>query len=185
MVIGKFSIILHYVYALIDPTSTLSYVTPLVFRNLKKTPELQVKPLEVSTPIRESVIAKRVYQNCIITIFSRDTMANLVELEMVDFDAIMGMDWLASCYATVDCRTKKVYFYFPKEAILEWRGSIGAPRGKFISYFKAKRMILKGYICHLVSVKNTDVEPPTLQTIPVVNEFLDVFPEDLPGLPPG
>ncbi|KAF3645199.1 RNA-directed DNA polymerase -like protein [Capsicum annuum] len=50
-------------------------------------------------------------------------MADLVELEMVDFDAIMGMDWLASCYATVDCQTKRVCFLFPREAVLEWRGT--------------------------------------------------------------
>ena len=42
----------------------------------------------------------------------------------------------------------------------------------------------KGYICHLVRVRNLDAEPPTLQSIPVVNEFPDVFPEDLPSLPP-
>ena len=33
-------------------------------------------------------------------------------------------------------------------------------------------------------VKNVDAEPPTFQSIPVVNEFPDVFPEGLPGLPP-
>jgi len=44
--------------------------------------------------------------------------------------------------------------HFPREVVLEWRGNIGAPRGKFISYFKAKKMISKGYICHLVRVKD-------------------------------
>jgi len=29
-----------------------------------------------------------------------------------------------------------------------------------------------------------EAEPPTLQYVPVVNEFIDVFPEELPGLPP-
>lgn len=33
-------------------------------------------------------------------------------------------------------------------------------------------------------VKNVDVETPTLQSIPMVNEFPDLFPEDLLGLPP-
>ncbi|XP_049397344.1 uncharacterized protein LOC125861504 [Solanum stenotomum] len=99
---------------------------------------------------------------------------------MVDFDVIMGMDWLASCYATIECRTKLVHFHFPKEAVLEWKGNIGAPSGKFISYFKAKKMMSKGYICQLVRVRNIDADPPTLQSVLVVNEF----PEDLSGLPP-
>jgi len=184
VVTGTLSIFSHIVYVLIDPGSTLSYVTPLIAEKFKRTPECLVKPFEVSTPIGESIIARRVYRNYIVTVCDRDTLADLVELEMVDFDVIMGMDWLASCYATVDCRTKTLHFHFPKEAVFEWKGNIGTPRGKFISYFKAKKMMSKGYICHLVRVRNIDAEPPTLQSIPVVNEFPDVFPEDLPGLPP-
>ncbi|KAH0641960.1 hypothetical protein KY290_033563 [Solanum tuberosum] len=184
VVTGTLSIFSHNVYVLIDPRSTLSYVTPLITKKFKRTPELLVKPLEVSTPIGESIIARRVYRNYIVTVCDRDTLADLVELEMVNFDVIMGMDWLASCYATVDCRTKMLHFHFPKEVVLEWKGNIGTPRGKFISYLKAKKMMSNGYICHLVRVKNIDVESPSLQSIPVVNEFPDVFPEDLPGLPP-
>ena len=100
-----------------------------------------------------------------------------MDLEMVDFDVIIGMDWLSSCYATVDCRSKRVHFYFPKKAVLEWRGNIRAPRGKFISYIKEIKMISKGYKFHLVRVKDIEAESPTLQSISVVNKFLDVFPK--------
>ena len=75
-------------------------------------------------------------------------------------------------------------YQFPKEAVLEWKDNIGEQRGKFISYLKETKMISKGFICHLVRVKNVDAEPPTLQSVPVVNEFPNVFPEDLPCLPP-
>ncbi|WMV18296.1 hypothetical protein MTR67_011681 [Solanum verrucosum] len=57
-------------------------------------------------------------------------------------------------------------------------------KGRFISYLKARRMITKGCIYHLVRVHDIDAEPPTLQSIPIVNEFLDVFPDKLPGIPP-
>ena len=92
MVTSTLSIFLFNLYALIYSGSTLSYVTPLVAGKFKRIPELLVKPFEVSTPVRESIIARRVYRNCIVTVCGRDTMANLVELEMVDFDVIMGMD---------------------------------------------------------------------------------------------
>ena len=84
----------------------------------------------------------------------------------------------------MDCRTKRVYFHFLNEAVLEWEGNVGAPKGKFISYFKARKMIAKGYICHLVRVRDIEAESLTPQLVPVVNEFVDVFPEELPGLPP-
>ena len=43
-----------------------------------------MKPFEVSTLIGESIIAKRVCRNCIVTVSDRDTLADLVELDMVD-----------------------------------------------------------------------------------------------------
>ncbi|XP_070039543.1 uncharacterized protein [Nicotiana tomentosiformis] len=100
------------------------------------------------------------------------------------FDMIMGMNWLASCYANVDCRTKMVRFQFPGEPIIEWKGNIATLKGRFISYLKARKMILKCYIYHLIRVRDVEAKPPTLQSIPVVNEFLDVFPDELLGLPP-
>ena len=69
-----------------------------------------MKPFEVSTPIGESIISRRVYRNCIVTFCGRDTLADLVDLDMVAFDVILAMDWLAYYYATVDCRTKIVHF---------------------------------------------------------------------------
>ena len=45
-------------------------------------------------------------------------------------------------------------------------------------------MVRKGYIYHLVWVYDIKAETPTLQSVPVVNEFPDVFPEELPSLPP-
>jgi len=46
-----------------------------------------------------------------------DTMADLVELDMVDFDVILGMDWLHACYASVDCRLVKFSLSFPMSQV--------------------------------------------------------------------
>ena len=43
---------------------------------------------------------------------------------------------------------------------------------------------LEGCETCLATVMDTKQEVPSVQNIPVVNEFEDVFPEDLPGLPP-
>ena len=45
-------------------------------------------------------------------------------------------------------------------------------------------MISKGYIYHLVRVKDFILQNPTLESGPVVCEFLEVFPEDLPEVLP-
>ncbi|XP_075099276.1 uncharacterized protein LOC142176106 [Nicotiana tabacum] len=166
-----------------DPGSTLSYVTPYIAKKFGIEPEKLCEPFEVSTPVGESVITRCIYRGCPIKVYHRLTVEDLVELEMIDFDVISGMDWLESCYATVGCRTKIVSFEFPGEPVLEWKGDAVTHRGRFISYLKAIKMISKGYFYHLVQVKNADDQIPILQSVPIVNEFPKVFPEDLPGVP--
>ena len=58
------------------------------------------------------------------------------------------------------------------------------PRGHFISYLKARKLISKGCMYHLIRVKDSKVENLPLHSVPVVNEFPEVFPEDLLGIPP-
>ena len=55
---------------------------------------------------------------------------------------------------------------------------------RFISYLRAIKMISKGYLYHLVRVKDSRLENPTPESVLVVCEFPDVFPEDLPGIFP-
>ena len=62
VVTGILSVFSYDVYALIDPGSTLSYVTPFVANKFGIEPELISKPLAVSTPIGDSVIARMVYK---------------------------------------------------------------------------------------------------------------------------
>ena len=49
---------------------------------------------------------------------------------------------------------------------------------------KARKLISKGCLYHLVRVEVPKLVVPDIRSIPVVREFLDVFPEDLPGVPP-
>ena len=89
---------------------------------------------------------------------------------MVCFDFILGMNLLHSCYASVDLRTTIVPFQFPNEPILEQKDSNLEPVGRFISYLMARKMISKGYIYYLVRVKDFRSEPPTIESVLVVNE---------------
>ncbi|KAF3634026.1 hypothetical protein FXO38_25327 [Capsicum annuum] len=73
---------------------------------------------------------------------------------------------------------------FPGEPVIEWESGSLAPKGKFISYLRARRLISKGYLYHLVWVKDSNSKGLFLHSIPVVNEFSEVFCDDLLCVPP-
>ncbi|XP_070029151.1 uncharacterized protein [Nicotiana sylvestris] len=181
VVTGILTVQSHDVYALIDPDSTLSYVTPFVAIEFGIEPDQLHEPFLVSTLVGESIMVARVSRDCVVMVRGRDTMADLIELGMVDFDVIMRMDCLYSCFAKLDSRTRTIRLEFPNDPIIEWKGDKVVPKGRLISYFKAAKMIKKGCIYHLVQVMDTDAEAPSLESVPVVSEF----PYELPRIPPG
>ncbi|WRX27055.1 Reverse transcriptase/retrotransposon-derived protein [Theobroma cacao] len=46
------------------------------------------------------------YESCVVRVKDKDTSVNLVLLDTLDFDVILGMDWLSPCHASVDCYHK-------------------------------------------------------------------------------
>ena len=110
--------------------------------------------------------------------------ADLVELPMHDFYVILVMEWLHICYACMDCSSRVLRFCFLNEEQLVREGYNSSHRNPFISNLKAYKMISKELLCHFVSVNNLYHEIHSIDLVPVVNEFQDVFPDDLPGAPP-
>ena len=90
-------------YALLYLGSTLLFVTPLITSRFDVFPEILHEPILVSTPIGDYIRAERVYKNFPINILDRVTQADLMELTMLNFDIILGMDCLHKFYATIHC----------------------------------------------------------------------------------
>ena len=96
------------------------FFTPLIAKKFYILPDTLNEPFIVSTPVGELVVAKRVYRNYPIMLPNRVTYVELVELDMIYFDVILGMELLHAFFASIDCRTMVVKFNFPNELVLEW-----------------------------------------------------------------
>ena len=173
-----------YAYVLFDPGATHSFLSVV----LAKKHNLEAVSLEielcVGTLVRGVVIASNICKSCVTKIANREIVADLTLLEMKDFDIILGMDWLAANYAFIDCHSKKVNFQIPGEMEFSFVESGTSVTPRVISTLQARRMQRKGCRRYLATVKDTQQNELKLENIPIMSEFPEVFPEDLPGLPP-
>ena len=56
---------------------------------------------------------------------------------MVDFDVILGMDWLSPYHAVLDCNAKTVTLAMPGVSRVEWKSVSGTYPSKVISFIRA------------------------------------------------
>ncbi|KAJ8649226.1 hypothetical protein MRB53_002249 [Persea americana] len=140
--------------------------------------------LTVSTPVGKQVVCRKYYPRCAIQIGDVVLPANLILLEMYDFDVILGMDWLAGYHDTMDCFHKTLTFKLeetPAGVLFHGERRNSCPR--FVSALKADRLVRSGCECYLAFITE-DKRSQGVEEIPIVCEFPDIFPEEIPGLPP-
>ncbi|GJW21462.1 putative reverse transcriptase domain-containing protein [Tanacetum coccineum] len=96
-----------------------------------------------------------IIQGCTLILLNQPFKIDLMPIKLGSFDVVIGMDWLSKYHARIICGEKVVHILIDNETLI---------------------------IRAQVMEKKSDEK--RLEDIPVVREFLEVFPEDLPGLPP-
>ncbi|GJX49029.1 putative reverse transcriptase domain-containing protein [Tanacetum coccineum] len=106
-----------------------------------------------------------ILRGCTLGLLGHQFDINKIPVELGSFDVIIGMDWLAKYHAVIVYDEKIVRIPYGDEVlIIEGDGCNGG-----------------------IMAKKTDdkSEKKRLEDVPIVRYFLEVFPEDLPGLPPS
>ncbi|WMV13973.1 hypothetical protein MTR67_007358 [Solanum verrucosum] len=102
--------------------ATLSFVTPYVVMRFDISPKILCNPFYVTLPAGDSIVARRVYRNFPISVSHILTHVDLIALDMLDFDIILEVDWIYSCYASIDCNTHFFTFKVPNDLIISFEG---------------------------------------------------------------
>ena len=100
-----------------------------------------------------------------------------------EYDPIIGMDWLAAHRALVDCFAKRVLCVDDEGIPIEIQGVQRKVLLSFISTMKVNLCLRKRCRLYVVEAVN-ERKGPSLDQYLVLSEFQDVFPNELPGLPP-
>ncbi|XP_070020714.1 uncharacterized protein [Nicotiana sylvestris] len=169
---------------LFDPGSTYSYVSSLFARFLVISPEPLGTPIYVSTLVGDYVVVDRICQSCVVTLCGFETRVDLMLLDIIDFEIILGMDWLSLYHIVLDFHAKTITLVIPGLPGLEWKGSTVVTSSQVISFLKARHMVEKGCLAYLAYVLDTTTESSMIDLVPIVRVFDDVFPSYLPSMPP-
>ncbi|XP_057518465.1 uncharacterized protein LOC130799384 [Amaranthus tricolor] len=138
----------------------------------------------VAIPTGELFQCNRLYRGVPLIIGGVVFPSNLYELDMDDLDIILGMDWLGHFKAEIECDKQEVRLVGPKGKRVKYNKGTPGSRAKMISSLRMKRLLRQGLPCYLCHVRRIEDKVMTLETVPVVNEFMDVFPDEIPGMPP-
>nr|GEX78484.1 hypothetical protein [Tanacetum cinerariifolium] len=139
--------------------------------------------MSITTPMQTFVTITTIYHDFLITIENNICLAQLLPMTMHDFDIILGMDWLREHQATIDCHSKRITFGNLKNPKFVYQGAPGSGLVKVISAMEARKLIRHGCEGYLAAIQDTSKEASSLKDQLIVNEFPNVFLEELLGLP--
>ncbi|GJS80039.1 putative reverse transcriptase domain-containing protein [Tanacetum coccineum] len=150
---------------------------------------LDIKPIKIEDSYEVEVADGRVVSSntilkgCTLSLVNHIYEIDLMPIDLGMFDIIIGMDWLVKHDAVIVCAEKVVRIpYGNKTLIVE--GNKGGSRLKNISCIKARKYVEKGCHLFLAHVTKKKSKEKRMEDVPVIRDFPEVFPEELPGLPP-
>ncbi|KAA0047420.1 DNA/RNA polymerases superfamily protein [Cucumis melo var. makuwa] len=139
--------------------------------------------LDIYTPVGDVLLVSEVLCNCEVLMEGIGMLGDLLPLELQRLDAILGVDFLFTHYASMDFHRKEVVFRKPGFAEVVFRGMRKIISRSLILVLKAKKLLRKGcttFLAHMVEVQGEKLK---LEDVPVVKKILDVFPDNLSALP--
>ncbi|MCW2488889.1 retroviral-like aspartic protease family protein, partial [Candidatus Symbiopectobacterium sp. NZEC127] len=158
VILGTFPVNSVPATVLFDSGATHSFLSMSFAGNHGMEVEDLRRPLMVSTPSNQALSLQR-SPSVRIEIQGVPFLANLILLESKDLDVILGMDWLTRHKGVIDCANRKV--------------TLTSNDGRVVTVHALSSEFLRSRLNQI-----------TLEEIPIVREYPDVFPDDLPGMPP-
>ncbi|KAI3818632.1 hypothetical protein L1987_12447 [Smallanthus sonchifolius] len=183
VITGTFLLNNVYAKVLFDSGANRSFID-YNFCNLLNEP---LSPLaetyEVETANGDLIKISQSLNNCYITLAGFTIPVQLLPMSITGFDIVLGMDWLSNNQAEILCNQQVVKLVTPTNKTLTIQGDKPTKPIQIISILKATKCLRKGYLACLVSITALEKEKK-IESVHVVSEFPDIFPEELPGLPP-
>ena len=117
-----------------------------------------------------------------------ETVLKLNVLLLGSYDLLIGMDWLEQHRVILNCYDKTFMCVNNDGKPISVKGIPKKTTIRQIYALLLKRAVRKGCKAYAVTISDEDnlnkIDKLKLEDIPVLREYVDVFPEQIPGLPP-
>ena len=183
LLLGILPLSTHYAIVLFDTGASHSFISAQFAKDNGFAIEEAKEEWQMHLLSGETISMNQICKDCKVEVQDWMMAADLIVIEMNDFDVIFGMNWLSRNYAFIDCRARKVIFKRPHFKEFYFQGtSSRAP--VLINAIQAKKLMKEDCQAYVISVQEENEDTPRLEDVPIVREYPEVFPEELPGLPP-
>nr|GFA67105.1 reverse transcriptase domain-containing protein [Tanacetum cinerariifolium] len=191
VVTGTFLLNNQYASILFDTGVDRSFMSATFSTQINITPSTLDHCYEVELAEERIIGLNTILRGCTLNLLNHPFNIDLMPVELGSFDAIIGMEWLAKYQAVIVCAEKIVRIPWGNETLIihgDGSNQGNATRLSIISCTKIKKYVKKGFPIFLAHITTKEVkdksEKTRLEDVPIVQNFLKVFLEDLPGLPP-
>ncbi|GJU28057.1 putative reverse transcriptase domain-containing protein [Tanacetum coccineum] len=188
---GTFLLNNHYASMIFDSCAERSFVSTTFSTLLDITPNILDVSYAIELADERISETNTVLRGCMLGLLGHPFNIDLMPVELGSFDVIIGMDWLANHHAVIVCDEKIVRIPYGDEVLIvqgDRDGKGEKSKLSIISCTGTQKYIKRGCPIFLARVtkKETEdkLEEKRLEDVPTVQDFPEVFPEDLPGLPP-
>ncbi|GJU47472.1 hypothetical protein Tco_1204738 [Tanacetum coccineum] len=158
VVTGTFLLNQHLAKVLFDSGADRSFIS-ISLASMLNIPSITIDTFyDIEMADGNLVSTNTVIKGCTLTLLDKPFEIDLMPIKLDSFDVVIGMDWLSKYHAKILCDEKVVHI--PINGV-------------------------STQLSHLIiRVMEKKSDEKKLEDILVVKEFPDVFPEDLPGIPP-
>nr|GFC25118.1 putative reverse transcriptase domain-containing protein [Tanacetum cinerariifolium] len=161
VVTGTFLLNNRYASILFDTGADRSFVSTTFSTQINTMPSTLNHYYDVELADGRIIGLNTILRSCTLNLLNHPFNIDLMPVELGSFDAIIGMDWLEKYQAIIVCAEKIIRIPWGNETL-----------------------IIHGNGSNRVNGTRDKSKEKRLEDVPVVRDFPEVFPEDLPGLPP-
>ncbi|GJW57875.1 putative reverse transcriptase domain-containing protein [Tanacetum coccineum] len=155
----------RYASILFDTGADRIFMSTVFSSQIDITPTTLDHYYDVELADRRIIGLNTIIRGCTLNFLNHPFNIDLMHVELGSFGIIIGMDWLTKYQAVIVCAEKIIRIPWGNETLIVH----GCPV----------------FLAHVTTKETEDKsKKKRLEDVPIVRDFPELFPEDLPGLPP-